>query len=247
MKTTRYNTLLQIAAVVAALLVARPFLNAQGHGRGHGMMPAEARDAIHGLFDSHAKFKREVSKTETGYVSKTTSDDPAAVKLIQTHVKQMESRLAKGLMVRRWDPAYEEFVRHYDDIDIQIKKIKNGISVTAIGKTPQAREVARNHAGIVSKFVDHGWAEHDKTHAAVYPNAQPAGAVAAKACCLAEAGEAGGKACCAKETGKEAGAGKGCCGACEAGKGKGPGPGGPHGKGRGPGYGKGKGYGPGRQ
>ncbi len=139
---------------------------AQGPGRGRGM-PAEAREVIHGLFDSHDKFEREVKKTDDGYVSKTTSKDPAVVKLLQTHVKQMEKRLKQGLMVRRWDPAYEEFVNHYDDIDIKITNIENGISIKAVGATADAKKVARNHAGIISKFIQNGWNEHDKTHPAV--------------------------------------------------------------------------------
>ena len=114
-------------------------------GKGHGMSP-EAHDTIHALFDSHTKFEREVQTTESGYVSRTTSSDPEAVKLIQTHVKQMEERLNKGLMVRGWDPAYVEFVNHYDDIEITIKNIENGIEVVAVGATEDAKKVARNHA-----------------------------------------------------------------------------------------------------
>lgn len=149
-------------------------------------MPAEQRDAIHGLFDSHKMFVRDVVETEQGYVSKTTSEDPEAVKLLQTHVKQMEGRLKDGMMVRGWDPAYVEFVNHYDDIDIQITNIDNGISIVAIGKTSEAKEIARNHAGIISKFISHGWNEHDKTHAAVYGESAEAkgkGRMGMMACC----------------------------------------------------------------
>ncbi|MCB1120549.1 MAG: hypothetical protein KJT03_03290, partial [Verrucomicrobiae bacterium] len=101
--------------------------------------------------------------------------DPEAAKLLQTHVKQMEGRLKEGLMVRAWDPAYVEFVNHYDDIDIQFTAIENGISVVATGKTDAARQVARNHAGIISKFIEHGWAEHDKSHTAVFASEETAG------------------------------------------------------------------------
>ncbi len=133
-------------------------------GRGGRGMSQEAHETIHSLFTNHDQFNREVKLTEDGYVSKTTSDNPEMAKMIQSHVRQMEARLDKGLMVRRWDPAYEEFVRHYDDVDIRIQKIENGIQVTAIGKTEEAVKVARNHAGIVSRFVAHGWEEHDVAH-----------------------------------------------------------------------------------
>lgn len=174
--------ILTLAGALAALFA----LQSSGFAQG---MPSEQRDTIHGLFDSHDKFQREVTETETGYVSKTTSDDPEAVQLIQKHVKQMEGRLKQGLMVRHWDPAYVEFVNYYDDIDIEITNIENGISIVATGKTKEAREVARNHAGIISKFIDYGWKEHDKTHAAVYGDSeatQGMGKMGAMACCQQE-------------------------------------------------------------
>mgnify|MGYP003115772601 CR=1 FL=1 len=170
-------TLLGLLALLPSLLSARG-------------MPAEQRDTIHGLFDSHDKFQREVTQTDKGYISKTTSDDPKAVELLQTHVKQMEGRLKEGLMVRGWDPAYVEFVNHYDDIDIQITDIENGISIVATGKTEAAKAVARNHAGIISKFIDHGWTEHDKTHAAVFETQTATQGM----------GKRGGMACCQMES-----------------------------------------------
>ena len=173
-------TILKLSGALLVLVMIQ--LSVFGRG-----MPAEQRDTIHGLFDKHAKFQRVVTKTEDGYISKTTSDDPEAVKLVQTHVKQMEGRLKEGLMVRGWDPAYVEFVKHYDDIDIQITNIDQGISIVAIGKTEEAKEVARNHAGIISKFIDHGWEEHDRKHPAVYSNSEASQATV------------GGMACCQKE------------------------------------------------
>ncbi|MCB1099164.1 MAG: hypothetical protein KDN22_26575 [Verrucomicrobiae bacterium] len=201
------KTLIGTAATMALLAVAS--LNASAQGPGRGRMSPEAMEAIHGLFDSHDELKRTVKQTDDGYTSRTTSKNPAVVKLLQTHVKQMEKRLKQGMMVRRWDPAYEEFVRYYDDIDIQITNIENGISVTTVGKTEDAKKVARNHAGIVSKFVQEGWAEHDKTHAAVVVaegsgDSAPEGAAVAKACCLAS--QKGGEGCkeCAKGGKEEA-------------------------------------------
>ncbi len=188
-------------------------------------MPAEQRDTIHGLFDSHKLFVREVVETEQGYNSKTTSEDPAAVELLQTHVKQMEERLKDGMMVRGWDPAYVEFVNHYDDIDIQITNIENGISIAANGKTPEATAVARNHAGIISQFISHGWKEHDKTHAAVYGESAEAkgeGRMGMMACCQIGDKESSqeGNECCTEGKGEcavdgkpggEKGSGMSCC------------------------------------
>ncbi|MBT5926992.1 MAG: hypothetical protein HOH33_10270 [Verrucomicrobia bacterium] len=193
MKTSQ---IIQIVTLLAVIVITQPTSKAQG--RGPGAMHADMRDTIHELFDGHDKFHREVKQTEDGYTSITTSKDPDAAKLLQKHVKQMENRLKQGMMVRRWDPAYEEFVRYYDDIDIKIKNIANGISITATGKTKEAREVARNHAGIVSKFVKHGWTEHDKSHPTVESNVQSAKTDSPKACCLKEATTETTKACCLK-------------------------------------------------
>jgi len=156
------SKLIYTTVIIAAATLISCAQQRQGGGRG---MPPEERQAIHGLFDAHQKIERKVTKTAEGYTSKTTSTDPAVVKILQTHVKQMETRLKKGLMVRRWDPAYVEFVNHYDDIQIKITNIDNGISVVAIGKTEAAKKVARNHAGIIGKFIKHGWSEHHKKHA----------------------------------------------------------------------------------
>ena len=193
MKTTRTT---KMVTLLASLVFAILTTHAQGHGPGR--MQADMRETIHGLFDGHDKFQREVTPTESGYTSITTSKDPEAAKLLQKHVKQMESRLKQGMMVRRWDPAYEEFVRYYQDIDIQIKNIPNGISITATGKTKEAREVARNHAGIVSKFVKFGWSEHDKHHPTVATKAQSQVQAVAKACCLKKTSAESVEPCCKK-------------------------------------------------
>ena len=129
-------------------------------------MPVENRDTIHELLGAHSKITREVKLTDDGYTSTTTSEDKHIVKALQRHVDQMEARMKKGLMVRGFDPAYVEFVSHYDDMEITITDIDNGVSVVAKGKTEAAKKVIRNHAGIISKFVANGMDEAHKAHAA---------------------------------------------------------------------------------
>ena len=164
---------LPLITLVLALLVILPHAHGQGKGagqgkgKGRGGMPEEMREVIHGLFDGHEAFQRKVEVTATGYRATTTSEDKEVARLLQTHVRQMEKRLKSGLMVRRWDPAYEEFVRHYDDINIEITNVEGGVSIVATGKTEDARRVARNHAGIIGRFIERGWSEHDETHPAV--------------------------------------------------------------------------------
>jgi len=146
---------------VTAFLAASPCrILAQG-------MPPEAREKIHHLFDNHAKIKRTVALTETGYTALTESEDPATVEMLKAHVKQMGARLKSGLMVRRWDPAFAEYVGHYDEMEHRYEPTQKGMKATVTGKTPLAIQVAQNHAKAVSDFAAHGWEAHDRAHPAV--------------------------------------------------------------------------------
>lgn len=159
-------------------------------------MPRAARDTIHTLFNNHEKVTRTVEQTEKGYIATTESDDPKVAAALREHVKQMSSRLESGLMVRRWDPAFAEYVEHYGDIKHRFERTKKGVRMTVTGKTPAAIQVARNHAAVISDFVNDGWQAHDRSHPAVTETKQPA--EAATNCCSRNPGGA----CCARQTGK---------------------------------------------
>jgi hypothetical protein len=143
-------------------------------------MPPEARKNIHLLFDQHAKVNRTVTLIPQGYVALTESADPQVAAALREHVGQMEARMKGGLMVRRHDPAFVEFARHYRDMLLVIEAVTNGLRVTVTGKTPEAVRVARNHAAVVTDFASHGWEAHDRDHPAVLTGAdreKPAAAV----------------------------------------------------------------------
>lgn len=130
-------------------------------------MPAEAREKIHHLFGNHTKLKRTVTVTDTGYTALTESDDAATAAALKAHVKQMSARLKSGLMVRRWDPAFAEYVEHYDEMEHRYEPTDKGMKATVTGKTALGIKIAQNHAKAVSDFAAHGWEAHDRTHAAV--------------------------------------------------------------------------------
>jgi len=155
MKTTRSL----LTGILFASLVALD-LAAQG-------MPPAAQENIHRLFDQHAAVRRTVTLTEQGYTALTESDDPVIARTLRAHVSQMRERLESGLAVRRWDPAYAEMVQHYRDLELTVEPTPKGLRIVMLGKTPAAVKIAQNHAGIVSKFVEKGWAEHDVSHPAV--------------------------------------------------------------------------------
>ena len=177
-------------------------------------MPTEQKETIHGLFDAHKKISRHVEETEDGYRSVTTSDDPEAVKMLQEHVSQMEGRMMDGRMVRGWDPAYVEFVNHYEDVTIDITNLENGVSVVAVGKTEEAKKILQNHAQIISKFVDKGWAEHDVIHPAVASESgkeADGGAIGKLGCC---SGNSGGSCGSGSESSCKAGEGNSTSSCC---------------------------------
>lgn len=197
MKTTSFIRTILLAALLTGIRTA----NAQG-------MPKELHDNIHTLFDNHAKFTRKVEMTDKGYVAVTESTDPKLARILREHVSQMRERLQSGRMVRRWDPAFPEFIAHYDDITHRVAATKNGLKITATGKTPAAIKVAKNHAKIVSDFAKNGWQAHDTYHPlALAPQAgsktadsgKPAGDCAA--CRKNVAQPASARPCCLKEKG----------------------------------------------
>ena len=167
-------------------------------------LPAEARNQIHALFDHYESISRTVELTKTGYVAVTESEDPKVAAALKSHVAQMSKRLESGRMVRRWDPAFAEYVRHYDDMEHKIESTDKGLRVVVNGKTPVAVKVAQNHAGVIMDFAEHGWEAHDKRHAAVGDEViEPA----ERGCCLADKGS---KGCCLANQGAKGG----CEGRC---------------------------------
>ena len=157
--------LFSIFWAMALSLQAEPPGKGQGHGKGKG--GGEFQGAIHALFAAHETIDRVVEITDSGYRAKTTSQDKAVAELLHKHVAEMAARLDGGMSVRHWDPAFAEFREHYDDTTVVIDNIAGGVLVTVSGKTPAAIKVVRNHAAIVSGFVENGSKEMHQTHPAV--------------------------------------------------------------------------------
>ena len=145
-----------------------------GHGPGGRGGMGGFQEAIHQLFASHTKIKRTVEMTETGYKSRTVSDDPEIAKTLQKHVQEMRERLGAGMMIRRWDPAFAELVEHYKDLEHDFKEVPGGVEMIAKGKTPEAIKVAQNHARIVSGFVEKGSKQMHASHPRALGDEKPA-------------------------------------------------------------------------
>ena len=195
----------KIKTIVAIALL----LTGVSHRASAQGLPAESRENIHTLFNQHTNAIRKVTLTKDGYIAVTESKDPKLAKILREHVAQMSNHLESGRMIRGWDPAFRELREHYEGISHQVKATKHGLKIVVKGKTPEAIQVAQNHAGIVSRFATHGWDEHDARHpraiggdpnvtAKVEPTDAPC---SDKACCLTKAGNAESldkKSCCGK-------------------------------------------------
>lgn len=150
-----YNAIV-VTLILCAGTLARPEFR--------GPLPDEQKAIIHYLAEHHSELKRQVKLTPKGYLATTTSENPEIVKKLLTHFDYMEKRLDSGAMVRRWDPAFEEMVEYYDQLETTVEKLENGIKVTVKGKTPEAVKVAQNHAKIVSGFVSEGQTAVSREH-----------------------------------------------------------------------------------
>lgn len=158
-----------VALVVAfwQILIFLPGMAKEPEGRGG--LSSEARETIHTLFEKRDRIRREVKETKDGYEALTESDDPSVASALKLHVRQMEKRLKSGLSVRRWDPAFAQYCDHYAEMKHRFEATEHGVRMIVTATDPLVVRIARNHAGVVSKFVSEGWAEHDREHPGVRP------------------------------------------------------------------------------
>ena len=130
-------------------------------------MPADFQDKIHQLFAHPEKIRRRVDITAKGYVARTTTSDPELAEVLQIHVKQMSGRLADGMPVRRWRPAFGEFFARYDEMQHQFKDLKKGIRAEVTAGSPEAIAAAHNHAFIILDFSSQGERQMHQPHRTV--------------------------------------------------------------------------------
>ncbi|MDF1851309.1 MAG: hypothetical protein P1U85_10780, partial [Verrucomicrobiales bacterium] len=174
---------MKLLSLLLASLILFSSLEARPPGKGPAQGGSDFRGVIHSLFANYEDFERKVEILENGYRAVTTSKDPKSAKLLQEHVIQMKERLDGGFGVRHWDPAFAELREHHEDMTIELEEITGGVSVSVMGKTPEAIQVAKNHAKIVSGFVEKGGEQMHATHPAVVSGKEGESTELAKAAC----------------------------------------------------------------
>ena len=130
-----------------------------------GPLPDEQREIIQYMAAHHDELSRVVAINKNGYSATTASKNEVLSTKLKKHFAYMQKRVGSGAMVRRWDPAYAELVEYYDQIEVNVEYLDNGIRVVFVGTTPEGVKVAQNHAQIVTGFTNEGSTALRKSHA----------------------------------------------------------------------------------
>jgi ubiquinone/menaquinone biosynthesis C-methylase UbiE/intracellular sulfur oxidation DsrE/DsrF family protein len=148
----------------------------RGMGRGIGRGPDTAmradQDVFHYLLDHHAAIRREVKLLDNGVETVTESDDADVTAKIQEHVAAMQGRMKSGSGLRFWDPLFVALFDNYERIEMTVENTDHGVKVTETSKNPFAAKLIQAHAAVVTKFVEHGFEEAEKSHEV--PKTEPA-------------------------------------------------------------------------
>lgn len=162
----RFTTHLLLTVVLGCQLLA--IAAAQGPGFRGGRGPDKDfvtdRDDFHFLLEHHGDIRREVTELQTGVATVTESDNPAIAAKIRKHVAAMYRRVENNRPIRRRDPLFAELFRHADKIEMQVEQTANGVRVTETSDDAYVAQLIREHAKVVSGFVDRGFAEARITH-----------------------------------------------------------------------------------
>lgn len=147
----------------------------RGMGRGMGRGPDAAmradQDVFHYLLDRHAAIRREVKLLDNGVETVTESDDADVTAKIQEHVAAMQARMKSGSGLRFWDPLFVALFDNYEQIEMTVENTDHGVKVIETSKNPFAAKLIQAHAAVVTKFVEHGFEEAEKSHEV--PKAEP--------------------------------------------------------------------------
>lgn len=132
---------------------------------------AADRELFHYLLDNREQIRREVSELPDGVVTLTESDDPKIVAGIREHVASMYARLKEERPIHRRDPLFAALFDHAEAIGLEMEETPKGLRVKETSDDPYVASLIREHAKVVSAFLEHGHAEVRRNHE---PPAKPA-------------------------------------------------------------------------
>lgn len=134
-----------------------------GGRMGGGMAGGRVMHSAMNLVHNRYSITREVEEIEGGVrtLTRVATTDPALREVLLTHVRQVSDLIASGGRVRAWDPLFAEIFDHYDEIEMQIEELDDGVRVTETSTNPEVTKLIRAHAAKVNDFLARG-------HAAVH-------------------------------------------------------------------------------
>ena len=137
----------------------------EGGQHGHDDRHDEDHEVFQFLLQNHSKIKRTVKELSNGVETLTESEDPEIAAKIKEHVEWMEYRIKETNPIRMRDPLFAELFRHTDKIVMKHEDTEKGVKVIETSQDPYVAKLVKEHAKVVSKFVERGFAEAMKNHA----------------------------------------------------------------------------------
>ena len=132
----------------------------RGMGGGNHQVMQKAMTLVHNRF----AIEREVEEIAGGVRTTTrVKDDPEVLAVLRAHVGDVEQLLQSGGRIRQWDPLFAAIFDHYDEIEMTIEELPDGVRVTETSENPAVAELIRAHAAKVNDFLARG---HDAVHEA---------------------------------------------------------------------------------
>ncbi|MCA9240806.1 MAG: hypothetical protein KDA37_11425, partial [Planctomycetales bacterium] len=163
----RICLLISLLGILPVTLVSPSAAQGPGFRGGRGGDPTfrADRDDFHYLLGQHEKVNREVTLLPNGVSTHTRSDDPEVAKTIQRHVPAMYDRIKTGRPVRMWDPLFRALFQDGGKVTMKVELTDNGVLVEETSGDPYVALLVQEHAKVVSRFVEHGFQEAQKSHA----------------------------------------------------------------------------------
>lgn len=159
-----------VLAIGTTAAIAAQAGNPPGKGqmRGGGMMHDAQHDAdmavFQALIDNRQTIQRTVVKLANGIETVTESDDPAVVKLIQTHVNAMYGRVKEGRPIHVRDPLFKAIFENADKIVMKHELTPKGIKVMETSADAYTVLLIQAHADVLDLFIKNGRPEMMKNH-----------------------------------------------------------------------------------
>lgn len=125
---------------------------------------AHDKSVFTALLTDHESIHRTVTELPDGIEATTESDDPAVAARLVDHVTAMKSRLHDGRRVRQWDPLYIAIFDDADNVHLEITPTGKGVKVRETSTKPETIALIKQHAGVVTGYVDHGFEESARAH-----------------------------------------------------------------------------------